>query len=322
MAVMVGLTACSGDQTNAAPAGRAAASTASCPDTPLATLIARDISGTQNSPDLTDRALTVVEAEIQQAVACAAKTSHGHVGLWLFATNTAQTATVLSRDITVDGATEIARQRKAARDGIAASLMAEVRRAYDQALADLPATASDVLSQFPLAVEQTKQLEQRTGEAWTLNFVVLTDGLASRPAELGDGALTTTAARQLATSLDPPWDTDHKAWSVSVVGVGRIAGDQQPPTEAIEALKAFYTTWLTDCAERLAVVTDYPGAGSGTAQDSAPAEQAAAATEHGRTQARRPTGQTSSSASAPTSKPPAPSPGRGVAVTGMRAVNR
>ncbi|MDR1238010.1 MAG: hypothetical protein LBK28_07195, partial [Propionibacteriaceae bacterium] len=130
MASMVGLAACSGDQTNAAPAGRAAASTASCPGVPLATLIARDVSGTQNSPDLTDRALAVVEAEIQQAVACAAKAGRGHVGLWLFATNTAQTATVLSRDITVVGATEIARQRKAARDEIAASLMAEVRSAY------------------------------------------------------------------------------------------------------------------------------------------------------------------------------------------------
>jgi hypothetical protein len=221
----------------------------------------------------------------------------------------------------VSGATEIARQRKAARDELAADLMAEVRSAYDQAVADLPATASDVLSQFPLAVEQNKQLEQRTGEAWALNFVVLTDGLASRPVELTDGALTATNAGQLATSLDPPWDPDRKAWSVSVVGIGRIAGDHQPSTETIEALKVFYTTWLTDCAERLAVVTDYPSAGSGTAQDSALAEPAAPPVTDGQPQASRSTGQAPSAPSVPSpSQSSAPAPG--VAVTGMGAVNR
>jgi hypothetical protein len=178
-----------------------------------------------------------------------------------------------------------------------------------------------VLSQFPLAVEQTKQLEQRTGEALALSFVVLTDGLASRPAELGGGALTAASAGQLAASLDLPWDTDHKAWSVSVVGVGRIAGDQQPPTETIEALKVFYTTWLTDCAERLTVVTDYPGAGSVTAQDSERAEQAAPPATDGQPQVSRATGHAPSAPSVPPpSRPSAPAPG--VAVTGMRAVDR
>ena len=240
--------------------GRSGSSTAACPSSPLTTLIARDVSGTQASPDLDAGALSVMDQQIDLAVACAAASGRGQVTVRLFATNAAQTATVLSRELAVSGATAIARQRKAERDGLAAALKAELRQGYASAVDELPATASDVLSQFPLALEHVEQLNVQTGEAWALNFVVLSDGLASRPDGLTDGSLTVEMAQQLAAEVSPPWEADFKPWRVSIVGLGRIAGEQQPSTDYIEALKAFYRAWLEGRAEQVMVVTDYPTA--------------------------------------------------------------
>jgi hypothetical protein len=227
-------------------------------------LVAVDVSGSQSAPEIRGRVLATVAGQARFAVACAAKTGSAHFELRLFATNAAQTATVVSRELRVGGATEIARYRKADKEAVAESLVADIGEAFGPAVDALPAKASDVLSQFPLAVEHLDVLESRSGVSWALDFMVLTDGFATTPKALGK-VKTTAEAVELAEATRQATPALDGAWRVSLVGVGRVAGDKQPSTGQIDAIKAFWRTYLDGTAEQVTVATDFPGA-SGLAE--------------------------------------------------------
>jgi hypothetical protein len=228
--------------------------------------VRRDASGSQRDPELDVQALAVIGAQVEQAVACAAHVGIGRVSVTVFASNAAQTATVVSRELSVPGATEMARLRRAVKDDLVASVMAEVEVAYGPAVDGLVIKGSDVLSQFAVAGEGLSAIEQQTGRDWALDLTIITDGFGSRPKELKDKALTMEAAMALAERTPR---VELEAWRVRLVGVGRVAGGKPQATERIEAVKAFWTAWLGGMGEMVAVMTDFPagnGGGDGGAE--------------------------------------------------------
>jgi hypothetical protein len=242
-----------------------------CPDVPVLVDVRRDASGSQRDAELDAQALAVIRAQVEQAVACAAHVGVGRVSVTVFASNAAQTATVVSRELSVPGATEMARLRRAVRDDLVGSVMAQVEAAYGPAVGGLVVKGSDVLSQFAVAGEGLAAGEQQTGRDWALDLTVITDGFASRPAELKDKALTVDAAVTLAEQTPR---VELEAWRVRLVGVGRVAGGKPQTTERIEAVKAFWAAWLGGLGETVAVMTDFPaGNGDAVAERISPAER-------------------------------------------------
>jgi hypothetical protein len=240
--------------------GRLQSLASTCPDRPVLVDVRRDASGSQRDPELGAQALAVIGTQVEQAVACAAHVGVGRVLVVVFASNAAQTATVVSRDLSVPGATEMARLRRAVKDNLVVSVLAEVDTAYRPAVDGLVVKGSDVLSQFAVAGEGLAAVEQQTGREWALDLTVITDGFASRPVELKDKALTMEAAVALAEQTPR---VELEAWRVRLVGVGRVAGDKPQATERIEAVKAFWTAWLGGMGETVAVMTDFPSGSAG-----------------------------------------------------------
>ncbi|HMR85999.1 MAG TPA: hypothetical protein PKC31_00865 [Candidatus Nanoperiomorbaceae bacterium] len=256
--VVTGCSALAGQATG--ELGRMQSLSSGCPGQPLLTEVDKDVSGSQNDPAIEVATLVVVRSLVEESVACAAQTSRGHLTVRLFATNASQTATLLDTDIVVDGATDIARQRRVVREQLAERLFEQVTSGYADAVAALPRNGSDVLARFALAGEAERQLEQMTGSDWALQLVVLTDGFSSTPTGLSKVTAAVDAeelAARTRTNAPPGLES---AWRVSLVGVGRSAGNTQPDSSRIEAVKAFWRDYLAGVAERVTVATDFPGA--------------------------------------------------------------
>lgn len=232
---------------------------AGCPAVPLLSQVDKDVSGSQGNPTIQAATFTAIRSQIESSVACAAKVGRGHITVRLFATNASQTATLLDTEIVVEGATEIARLRRVVRDQVADTLFAQVEAAYPEALAGLPAKGSDVLSRFVLAGEAERQLEQATGTEWALSLVVLTDGFASTPKGLSRIKTTAEAEALARETLTSTPSGLEGAWHVLLVGVGRTAAEKQPSTARIDAIKAFWRSYLAGTAEQVTVATDLPG---------------------------------------------------------------
>jgi hypothetical protein len=245
--------------------GRMQSLAAGCPSSPLLAQVDKDVSGSQDDPVIQEATFAAIRSLIEQAVACAAQLGRGHLGVRLFATNASQTATLLDEDLVVDGATDIARLRRVVRDQVADRLYEQVAAIYPDALADLPRSASDVTSRFALAGEAKEQLEQGTGIGWSLSLVVLTDGFASQPEALAK-VKTVAEAEALAEDTRQAAPVGlSEAWRVALIGVGRTAGEKQPSTARIEAVKAFWRAYLEGTAEQVVVATDVPGSLSASA---------------------------------------------------------
>lgn len=243
---------------------------AGCPDGPVVTNVRVDVSGSQEASVVESVALSVIRGQVEQAVACAADAGRGHLTVALFATNAAQTATVVDTDVVVEGATQIARLRRAVKDRVVEGWYARVVEAFPRARQDLPKDGSDVLSQFWVAGEAARQLEQSTGTGWALNLVVVTDGFATDPPELtGVASVAEGQAFGEQVRADRPL-TGLGAWRVSMLGVGRTAG-VQPSTGRIDGVKAFWRTVLDGTAEQVMVATDVAMPGSTTTTTVSPA---------------------------------------------------
>lgn len=251
---------------------------ASCPNSPMATDVRQDVSGSQDDQQAGSAAFAAMRGQVEFAVACAAMTGSGHLRVELFATNASQTASVVDTDIRVTGATAIARQRRAVKDRLAEGLWNQIATAYPGARAGLPVSGSDILSQFRVAGEAASELEAALGTAWALNLVVLTDGFATDPPELMR-AVTPAEGQALGerTRAAGPLGPVH-AWRVSMLGIGRTGG-AQASTEQIDAVKAFWTALLAGSADQVTVATDYATVGSDSLS---PSGSASASTGAGR----------------------------------------
>jgi len=270
---------------------------ATCPAMPLLVDVRRDVSGSQDSPEIVAHGLAVVEDQVKLAVACAAVQGVGAINVMVFATNAAETAVVVSRELRISGATEIARLRKT--PALVDEVMVEVRVIWDNAGADLTRNGSDVLSQFAVAGENVERMVASTNRDWALALTVITDGFSSRPKGLRSKKLAVEEAEALAAGLAKPnlglvgqssgsMVTGHEsgdaalegsahahAWRVNLVGIGKVSG-KPPKTERIEAVKAFWRMWLGGAAQQVQVVTDWPTGGGWSSSDTAPSESSSA----------------------------------------------
>lgn len=232
---------------------------ATCPDGPLAVRVSSDVSGTGRGPDFEQDRVTVIETVAWRAVTCAVS-EKVVLDISAFSASTAATVTLYHGDIRLDGATKIAKLRKV--PGVVDDVMATVTAKLPGAKQALPADGSDPMSQFTVADEFIRQLNQNVApeDAYRLELTELTDGVANSGVNLNSGELTSEAAADLAENWSVPALPPGSV--VTIAGVGKVAGPP-PPSEYIAALKTF---WTRLCARAVpegscTVVTDHTSIG-------------------------------------------------------------
>lgn len=212
----------------------------SCPtDQKILAYEALDGSATSNDEAIVREHLKHLEADVERVAVC-----DGHLTVVAFGTNSV-TAPIYDGDLALAGSTDIAKLRRVP-DAVA-EIMAEVTKNYEPAVASLPEGGTDVTGLLRLLGEA-----QELRPDMQLQSTIQTDGLTNQGVVI-DHALTPAEAEALADQVPVP---DLSGSMLSVVGIGRVAGDPLP-SNFLDGLKAFYTRLCANTkADTCLVVTD------------------------------------------------------------------
>lgn len=241
VAAALSLTACSGYR---APGelGENQAILDECPDQKLNTYIQVDGTGSGRSPEADADRLEIIHGLARETAVCG-----GHITVAGYSASSGATVTIYDDEIALPGATDNARLRRVPE--AVELIMSEITATYDEALAQLPDSGSDIAGMLRLAAEQQAQF----GDDYLLRYVNLTDGLDNVGVAL-DENLSPDQAAALADQVPVP---TLPGAEVTFAGIGRVAGD--PVSSAFtESLIAFYQRLCerTDAGSCL-VVTDW-----------------------------------------------------------------
>jgi hypothetical protein len=242
LSIAVGLTACS-DYSAPGGLGSDQEILGSCPkDLKLNTYVQVDGTGSNRSEQITSERLSVIEKLARETAVCG-----GHLTVVGYSAGSASTVTIYDGELSLPGATDIARLRKVPE--AVEQIATEIGARYNTALDSLPDGGSDIAGMWRLAAEQQTQL----GDGYQLRYVNLTDGLDNLSGALS-GTLSVAEAEQTAATVAVP---DLSGARVTIAGVGRVSGPPVPSPQ-VEALIAFYSAMCknSDAADCI-VVTDW-----------------------------------------------------------------
>jgi hypothetical protein len=172
----------------------------------------------------------------------------GHLLVRAFSSSSGATVTIYDGDLSLPGATEIARLRRV--DSLVAKVMGSIKAKYNSAIAALPDGGSDITSVYRLAGEYASQL----GSGYQLHLYILTDGFNNIGTDLTSSVHTPKQTTDLAKTVNVP---ALPGASITVAGLGHIAGDPAP-SEMVDGLVAFYNAVCAKTGAKTCVsVTDY-----------------------------------------------------------------
>jgi len=216
---------------------------ASCPPgKKLATDVRIDASGTFIASEVGGD----LEAILRDAAARTAVCRGGHLRVSAFAGSSAGTATLFDDDLTLTGATQIARLRRI--PGVQDRVVETVAKKY-QAISGLRG-GSDVVGQFRLSHETLNQL----GPDYVLSATYVTDGMQNVGGVKPSMAASAAQATQLGSKVTVP---TLSGADITIVGLGNRNG-LKPTSKVTESLVAFYAAICDQLdAARCIVATDY-----------------------------------------------------------------
>lgn len=192
------------------------------------TAIASDESATSRGATSLPERQSVIREAITRTAVCS-----GTFELRIFAGSSVGLV-VITRSLSTSGATETARLRKVSK--LVDQVMADIDQTLPAVRAALPGGATDIVGQYQTAAEFFAQASVTDPKA-TRSLTILTDGIQTAAPSLADQSLTTSVATKLAESV-----TTEQVGNVDVrvLGIGRVNGDEQLPTDYVDALKAFH----------------------------------------------------------------------------------
>lgn len=202
---------------------------ASCPDKPIASTTAIDVSGSFQSDTVKTTAMDAVNAEVRRVAICG-----GHLRVFAFASSTGATAMLYDGDLQVDAPTENAQLRKAGK--LADETTASISEQYDAALTGVTGNGSDPLGMLNLLAQSNALYPEHT-----LVNQLVTDGVITIGID-PTGVPDTEAARVLADQQAVP---SLAGADVSIVGIGK-QGTGELPSAVIVSLTAFWEQVCTN----------------------------------------------------------------------------
>lgn len=243
VSLIASLTGCGSDQSG--PIARYELLAETCPldAAKVATRISSDESGTSRGQTAQSARQDVIRRVAERNVICG-----GRLRVDVFSGSMLST-TVFDRTLQLDGATQNARLRRA--PGVVQSVMDEINASLPHALRRLTDGATDIVGQYQNGSEFGRQL--REAGSYTVEQIILTDGIQTVGVDLEDESLTEQQATDMASTVTVP---DLTGASVRLIGIGRQANDAPLPTPYIAALRAFHTAVCEKTGATCTVVTD------------------------------------------------------------------
>lgn len=222
-----------------------------CPadDRPLAMQVRLDLSGSMDREALEGEARQVVEDALTQVAVCG-----GRASVYGFTAGSAHSQPILEQSFRQEAATQRAHLRQVP-EAVEASLEA-VDAVYPDVAEQLD-PGTDVFAQFTGAAEFASQMRAQAADA-RVEVVIATDGITTQGAAQVPADATVEDARALAESLEVP---DLSAIDeLRIVGIGQVASGDQPSSQYVAALTAFYQVLAERSGvQSFSVVTEYQG---------------------------------------------------------------
>ncbi len=195
----------------------------------LATLSFLDLSGSGQDLNILGERLDLLQVELERVADC-----DGRATVIGFTSSTAAHQVLFDHHFDLEGATEIARDLNLP-DEIA-DAMAKIGFEAQKAIEELPSDATDANTIFVLGSEfATAHADADT----VVEIYGFTDGInTTGDANLNVAGLDNEAAIELADYLTPTDLSDVD--TLTIRGIGKVAGDAQPPTDYVSAVRAHW----------------------------------------------------------------------------------
>ncbi|MFF5498968.1 hypothetical protein [Streptomyces aquilus] len=215
---------------------------------PPASDIQLDGSGSSASKAITEERMAAVEEIVRTTAICS-----GRLRVLVFSSSSAAATTLFDETLALHGATDNAKLKRVPQ--LIEGIMTQIRASYGPAVSGLPGGGSDITGQYRLAQEWAEQV----GGDYRLHLYLLTDGFETVGGlNLYKKVLTKQEASELVDQMAVPMLTGA---SVTVAGLGRVAGSP-PPSRVAEGLVGFYDALCKKSGAATCLsVTDYAAAG-------------------------------------------------------------
>ncbi|WP_160050471.1 hypothetical protein [Nocardiopsis sp. FR4] len=216
---------------------------ANCQDTAPGSLVLVDGTGSSNTEAITAERLDAIEHIARQTAVCS-----GYLRVAVFSSSSAATTALYDGALHPHGATDNARIRRV--PALIEDVIPGIREGYEPAMAELPGGGSDILGMLRLGEEFAGQLSTD----YHLELYLFSDGFHNVGHKPGSEALSLEEAEALAAETTMP---DLSGASVTVAGIGRVAGDPVP-SDVVEGLVFYYQALCAQTgAEECLAVTDF-----------------------------------------------------------------
>jgi hypothetical protein len=199
-----------------------------CPEGGLAQVTLLNLSNGSRSEIIIAERLDAIQNDVERAFDCEAQFT-----LAAWSSSSASTVVLFSGQLLTSGASEIGRDRKI--KDATDEVMTEIRTKLEESLAIIDGSKSDMTAAFAIAADRFQVTPAGTQKRLT----ILADGISTTgTAENNSPTLTEDDMIRLAQTLNP---VDLAGAEVAILGVGRIAGAEQPPEDYVAKLRAYLT---------------------------------------------------------------------------------
>lgn len=199
-----------------------------CPDGELAQLTLMNLSNGARDEQITDERLDAVQVDVERSFDCEAQFT-----LAAWSSSSASAVVLYEGQLSTVGASEIGRDRKI-KEAVE-EVMGEIRSALEEALSSIDGSKSDMTAAFAIAADRFQTASTDVQRRLT----ILADGISTTgSAENNSPTLTEDEMIALAKTLRP---VDLSGVEVALLGVGRIAGSEQPPEDYVAKLRVYLT---------------------------------------------------------------------------------
>lgn len=199
-----------------------------CPEGGLAQVTLVNVAnGARDEVILAER-LDAIQIDVERSFDCEAQFT-----LAVWSSSSASTRVLFDGRLATTGASEIGRDRKIPE--ATKKVMAEIRTKMVEALDSIDGSKSDMTAAFAVAADRF----QLTPAGVVKRVTILADGISTTgSAENNSPSLSNEDMISLAQTLNP---VDLAGAEVSILGVGRISGLEQPPEDYISKLRVYLT---------------------------------------------------------------------------------
>lgn len=198
-----------------------------CPTDGLVQISLLDVSANGRNESILGERLDAVQVDVENTADC-----DGEIVVIAWAGSSSSSKVLFTGSIGTQGATEIGRDRKIPE--LAASVMGDIKDQLEVAFDEIPADSSDLIGSFYLISDV---VQARAARAVQPVAHIYTDAISTGgTARINEPWIT---PQELSTIVAAQTLPDLTGVSISIHGVGRVAGVSPPPQDYVQLVQDY-----------------------------------------------------------------------------------